>query len=107
MLRTSAAPGRLFIERSLCELAQRVNRFAVSHHCVRGQQRARGLIHKGHELIREARHRAAYTDSADVRASPHAVDPTTLSYVALNDRPPASELHDTLPRSVFFGELSL
>src|SRR6266436_3411980 len=68
---------------------------------------ARGLVHEGHELVREAWHRAADADAADVGASAHAVDPPTLGHIAFDHRPPAAELHQALRRPVLGGEVPL
>src|SRR6478609_6690321 len=68
---------------------------------------ARRLVHEGHELVREAGHRAADADAADVRAAADAVDPPALGHVALHDRSPASELHQALGGSVFDREVAL
>ena len=63
-----------------------------------GHERAGGRVHERLELVREARHRAADADAADVRAAAHAVDPAALGHVALDDRAPAAELDQALGR---------
>src|SRR5689334_1857796 len=68
---------------------------------------SRRLVHERHELVGEARHRAADADPADVGATAHPVDPTPLGHVALHDRAPAAQLHDALGRAVLGGELAL
>src|SRR5262249_14801323 len=49
-----------------------------------------------HELAREARHRAADADAADIRASADAVHPTALRHVALDHWSPAAKFHEAL-----------
>src|SRR5690242_8623094 len=102
-----SSPCRFFIERCLRELSQCVNGLAVSHHRVRRQQRAGWLVHERHELVRKTRHRAADTNPTNIRTTTHAVDPTTLTNVALDHRSPATELHDALARSVLLTKLCL
>src|SRR3954462_5342635 len=73
-----------------------------------GRERGAGrLVHERHELVREAGHRAADADAADVRAPADAVDPAALRHVALHDRAPATELDDALGRAVLRGEVAL
>src|SRR5579863_10769914 len=45
------APAGLFVQRSLGEPAQSMNRTAIRLHRCRRQQRTRRLIHKRHELV--------------------------------------------------------
>ena len=72
-----------------------------------GHERAGGRVHERLELVREAGHRAADADAADVRAAAHAVDPAALGHVALDDRAPAAELDQALGLAVLGGELAL
>src|SRR3954452_7609044 len=65
------------------------------------------LVHERHELVREAGHRAADADPADVGTPAHAVDPAPLGHVALHDRAPAAELDDALGRAVLGREVAL
>src|SRR3978361_33231 len=64
-------------------------------------------VHERHELVREAGHRAADADAADVGAAPDTVDPAALGDVALDDRAPAPELHQALGGAVLGRELAL
>src|SRR3954451_10186073 len=65
------------------------------------------LVHERHELVREAGHGAADADAADVGAAAHAVHPAALGHVAVDDRPPAADLHLALRRVVVAGEVAL
>src|SRR3954453_21672664 len=56
----------------------------------RREVRARWFVHERHELVGEARHRAADADAADVGTPADAVDPAALGHVALYDRAPAA-----------------
>src|SRR5262249_37715748 len=67
----------------------------------------RRLVHERHELVGEARHRAADADAADVRAAPDAGHPAPLGDVAVDHRPPAADLHEALRRVVVLGEVAL
>ena len=68
---------------------------------------SRGLIHEGHEFVGKAGHRAADADAADVGASADAGHPAAFRHVAVDDRPPATELHQAFGRAVLVGELPL
>src|SRR5580692_6483443 len=68
---------------------------------------ARRLVHEWHELVREARHRAADANSADVWTSADSAHPTAFGYVTLDDGAPTPELDQTRRRVVFGCELSL
>src|SRR5580658_6935835 len=65
------------------------------------------LVHEGHELVRETRHRAADTDAADVRATADAGHPSALRNVAVDNRPPATELDQASRRVVVAREITL
>src|ERR671911_2127660 len=45
------------------------------------ERRARRLVHERHELVREARHRAADADAAHVGAAADLVHPAPLSHI--------------------------
>src|SRR4029077_3837249 len=100
-------PLRLFVQRRLGKTAQRANRLAIGHNRRRGKNRSRRLIHEWHELIREARHRAADTDAPYIGTAANPGDPTSLANIALNHRPPTTQFHDALTRAVLFRELGL
>src|SRR5262249_37566609 len=78
-------------------------------HDARRCRRARAdrILQEGHELAGEARHRAADTDAADVRAAAHPVDPAALGHVALDHLAPAAQLDQAFGRTMLFGELVL
>src|SRR5882672_5159392 len=78
-------------------------------HTARGRRhgRARRLVHERHELVGEAGHRAGDADAAHVGTAAHAVDPAALGHVALHNRAPTAELHQTLRRAVLVRELAL
>src|SRR6476660_9814873 len=90
------APLGFLVEGAARDAAQPLDRLAVEADRVGGELASGGLVHERHELVREARHRAADADPADVRAAAHAVDPPALGHVALHHRPPAAELDDAL-----------
>ena len=101
------APARLFVQCRHREIAHRFDNRAVCAANRRGKLAARGLVHERHELVREARHRAADADSADVGTTPDAADPTALGNVAFDDRTPAADFYQALRRVVFGRELAL
>ena len=84
-----------------------MDRSAVRLHCPRRQQRTRRLIHKRHEFIGKARHRASNANAPHVRATANPAHPSSLAHVALHYRTPASELHNALWRSIFFSKFAL
>ena len=106
-LRALGAPLRLLVERLRGDLAQPLDGRAVEPDRVGGELAAGRLVHERHELVGEARHRAADADAADVGAAADAVDPAALGHVALHDRPPAAELDDALRGAVLGGEVGL
>src|SRR5689334_14485314 len=71
-------PLGLAVERVRGDGAQPAHRRAVDGHRVGRQLAARRLVHERHELVREAGHRAADADAADVRAAADAVEPAAL-----------------------------
>src|SRR5882757_1077882 len=89
-------PGRFLVQRVHRELAQRADHCAIGHRGCGGDLAAGGLVHEGHELVREARHRAADADTTHVRTAADAVDPAALRHVAVDHRAPAAEFHDAL-----------
>ncbi len=101
------APLRLFVERCRGEVAQCLDHRAVAVRDRRRNLAARRLVHKRHELVGEARHRAADANSADVGAASDAAHPAALGNVALDDRSPAPELDQALGRIVFRRKFAL
>src|SRR4249919_1163502 len=100
-------PLRLLVHGLLGHLAQTAYGLAVDQAASRRQLRPGWLVHERHELVGEARHRAADADAADVGAAADSVDPTSLGDVALDDRTPAAELDDALRRAVLLREVPL
>src|SRR5690349_19089346 len=93
-LGTTLTPLRFPVEGVLGESPQRLHGFAV-HRAARGRDPPAGwFVHERHELVREARHRAADANATHVRAATDAVDPAALGHVAVDDRAPAAELDD-------------
>src|SRR5262249_41968421 len=82
-------PLRLGIERPNRQTAQHADEGAVGSDQVRREDRAGWLVHKRHEMIREAWHRAADADAANIGTSPDAADPSTFGNIALHNRTPA------------------
>src|SRR3954451_13785747 len=72
-----------------------------------GQTATRRRIHERHELVGEARHRAADADPAHVGTAADAGHPAALRHIAVHDRPPAADLHLALGRVVVLGEVPL
>src|SRR6476469_5377993 len=83
-LRALGAPLGLLVERLRRDVAQPLDGLAVEADRGRRELPSRGLVHEGHELVREARHRAADADAAHVRAATDPVDPAPLGDVALH-----------------------
>src|SRR5262245_16396894 len=100
-------PVRFLVHGRLCERSQRPNRPAVDGDGGRGELGAGRLVHEGHELVGEARHRAADADASDVGTAADAVHPAALADVALHHGAPAAELHDALGRAVRVREVGL
>ena len=85
---------------------------AADHRSVQARRGGRDLaagrlVHERHELVREAGHRAADADAADVRAAADAVDPSAFGHVALHDRAPTAKFHNAFRRSVLGREIAL
>src|SRR4029453_1982612 len=59
------------------------------------------------ELVREARHGAPDAHAAGLHAPAHVVDGAALHDVAIDDRTPAADLHETLRVTVVLGEDAL
>src|SRR3954467_4534750 len=106
-LATRPAPLGFLVHGSGGHGPQSPDRGAVRRHRCGGELPAGRLVHEGHELVREARHRAADADATDVRAASDAVDPAPLGHVALHDRSPAAQLDDALGRAVLGREIAL
>src|SRR6202030_4686944 len=85
-------PSGLLVDSGVGDLAQCADRGAVHPDDPGRQMRAGRFIHEGHELVREARHRAADADAADVGAAADAGHPAALGDVAVDHRTPAAEL---------------
>src|SRR3974390_2391221 len=77
-LRPVVAPFRLFIERVVREPTQIADERAVGPDERRGDTGAWRLVHERHELVREARHRAADADAPDIGATADAADPAAF-----------------------------
>src|SRR6476620_10825767 len=101
------APLGLLVDRLVRDPAQPADHGSVDPADRRGQRPARRLVHEGHELVREARHRAADADAAHVGAAADGGHPAALGDVAVDDRAPAAELHLALGRVVVAGEVAL
>src|SRR4051794_15897045 len=100
-------PLRLLVDRLVRDAPQAADRRAVHAGDERRDAAARRLVHERHELVGEARHRAADADAADVRAAADARHPAALGDVAVDHRPPAADLHEALRRVVVVGEVAL
>ena len=101
------APLGLLVDGLVGDPPQPPDHGAVDAAGRRGHPPAGRLVHERHELVGEARHRAADADAADVGAAADAVDPAPLGDVAVDHRAPAAELHDALGRAVLGGEVAL
>src|SRR3954454_21154205 len=99
-LRLVVPPLGLLVDGLVGDRAQTPDGLAVDVDEVGGHAAAGRGVHERHELVREAGHRAADADAADVRAAAHAVDPAPLGDVALDDRAPAAQLHQALRLAV-------
>src|SRR5215218_10754092 len=101
------APLRLLVDGRVRHRAQPPDHLPVGG-AERGRDHAAGRrVHERHELVREAGHRAADADAADVRAAADPGHPAALGHVAVHDRPPAADLHLALGRVVVVGEVAL
>src|SRR4051812_36980638 len=101
------APLRLLVDGLVRDPAQAADDRAVQSAGGGGHLPAGRLVHERHELVGEPRHRAADADAAHVGAAADPVDPAPLGDVAVDDRPPATQLHDALRRAVLGGEVAL
>src|SRR5262249_25908430 len=88
-------PLRFFVDRRVCDTSQGGDHLSVKHYRIRREPAARGLIHKRHELIREAGHRASDANATDVRTASNAPHPSTLGDVAVHNRAPTTDLYKT------------
>src|ERR1700733_4447393 len=84
-----------------------MNGAAISRHCIRREQRTRGLIHERHKFIRKPGHGASNANSTHVWTTAQAVHPSALSHFALHHRSPTTQLDDALNRAIFRGEFRL
>src|SRR3954447_7464439 len=100
-------PLRLLVDRLVRDAPQLADRRAVHAGDQRRHRAARRLVHERHELVGEARHRAADADAADVRAAADPGHPAALGNVAVDDGAPAADLHEALGRVVVVGEVAL
>src|ERR1700719_1881806 len=100
-------PFWFFIHGVIRKVTERANSLAVNTDRRRGHSGTRRFIHKRHELVREARHGATDTNSADVRAPADPRHPTTFGHIAIDDRTPATQLHNALERTVLRREIPL
>src|SRR3954471_755852 len=100
-------PARLFVDSAAGDVPEAADHRPVQARHGRGDVRNGWFIHERHELVREAGHRAADADSADVRAATNAVDPAALRHVAFHDRAPTAELHNAFRRPVLGREITL
>src|ERR1700757_4533655 len=104
--RAGGGPLGLLVDRTGGDWAQTADPPAIHPRPCCGHLAARRLVHERHELVREAGHRAADADAADVRAAAHAVDPAPLGHVALDHGTPAAQLDQALRRAVLGGEVT-
>src|ERR1700747_2962976 len=96
VVRRVIAPFWLFVQRTVGDPAQVPDQHAVRLDEGRGKVSARRLVHERHELVWKTRHGAADADAADIRAAAHPGNPTALRHIALHNRPPTADLHQTL-----------
>src|SRR5215468_11515543 len=106
-LAAGSTPLRFLVERVDGPSAQRADHRAVEAARRRRDAAAGRLVHERHELVGEARHRAADADAADVGAAADAAHPAALGHVAFHHRTPAAELDDAFRRAVFLREVAL
>src|SRR5205814_3063435 len=92
---------------ALGDATQRPDEAAHRAAGVRRQHPARRCLVERRECVGEARHRAADADAAGVHAAAGTADGAARHDVALNHRPPASELHQTFLVTVLLGEQTL
>src|SRR5947199_8271980 len=101
------APLGLLVHGLIRDPTQLANEWAVAAGDRRRDASAGGGIHERHELVREAGHRASDADAADVGTAADSGHPPPLWHVAVDDRPPAADLHQALGRVVILGEVAL
>src|SRR3954451_1441720 len=104
---TVVPPGRLLVDCRIGDAAKLADHPAVAAGEHRGDAGAGRLVHERHELVGEARHRAADADPTHVRAPADAGHPAALGGVAVDDRTPAADLHQALRRVVVLREVAL
>src|SRR5437899_2401686 len=92
------SPLRFLIQRILRDASQTANQAPIPSADARRYLASRGFIHKRHELIREAGHRAADTNPTDIRTTPNSSHPAAFGHIALHDRSPQPSL------TMHFGE---
>src|SRR5580658_2420398 len=100
-------PLWLFVDGAIGKGPQRADRSPIDRDGIGRELGSRRFIHERHELVWETRHRAADADSADVGTSADACHPASLGDIAVHDRAPAADLHETLGRAVFGSEIAL
>src|SRR3954447_26017676 len=106
-LRLVVPPLGLLVDGLVGDRAQTPDGLAVDVDQVRGHAAAGRGVHERHELVREAGHRAADADAAHVRAAADARHPPALGDVAVDDGPPAADLHEALRGVVVLREVAL
>src|SRR5580704_10007190 len=100
-------PLRFLVDGRLRNRSKRANGPAISAYGCAGKFPSGRFVHERHELVGKARHGAADADAAHVGAASDSRHPAALRNVAVHHRPPASQLHDALGRTVHFGEITL
>lgn len=100
-------PFRFFIHGVIRKVAKRADRFAVNTDRCSGNSGAVRLIHEGHKLVWESRHRAANANSTHVRTSANSRHPTPLRHIAIDHRTPTAQFHDAFKRTVLCREIAL
>src|SRR4051794_11528543 len=100
-------PLGLLVHGAVGDRPQTPDRLAVQGDRRRGHAAAGRGVHERHELVGEARHRAADADAAHVRAAADPRHPAALGDVAVDDRSPAADLDQALGRVVVVREVAL
>src|SRR3954453_7531200 len=100
-------PLGFLVDRAVGDRPQAPDHLAVAGRQRRRDTAARGGVHERHELVGEARHLAADADAPHVRAAADPRHPAALGDVAVDDRPPAADLHQALRRVVVVREVAL
>src|SRR5580698_416683 len=88
-------PLRFFIEFPVGICSERPNDASVKGDADGRDVCAGRLIHEGHELVGEPRHRAADADATDVGTAADAGHPSPFRHVAIHHGTPAAQLHQT------------